>query len=134
MELIPSEPPGNAKRKLRGLVEEIARLREQGYSIRVIQETLNKAGIQVSRATVHRELHRTATSALDRSAAFARNNSGRDSLNGFVDDKPGPSPLPTPPSQVVHDGSREAVPNEGKAMSNVEEFFSLHNSNPLFRK
>ncbi|MCR5868195.1 hypothetical protein [Aquincola sp. J276] len=65
-----SELPGRPNRKARGYLDDIARLRQRGYSLEAIRRALANAGITVSKSTVHREakkaLARLATPAQSR--------------------------------------------------------------------
>lgn len=108
MELKPTEPPGHARRKLRGLVSEIARLRYEGYTIRAIHQALAAAGVEVGWATVQREVARLAPPAS--TATAARPAAPREAVNAA---RPGAP-------------SRPAV--------DVESYFDQHTTNPLFRK
>jgi hypothetical protein len=110
MELTPSEPPGHARRKLRGLVSEIARLRAEGYTIRAIHQALADAGIKVGWATVQREVARLAEPS-----PVAK--TGRQSAQPSA--PPGDSAKPEPTSRAATD---------------VDSYFDQHNTNPLFRK
>ena len=58
LQLQPNEPPGHRSRKARSFQLEIARLRQQGYSLDAIRAALAEAGMAVSRSTVHREATR----------------------------------------------------------------------------
>lgn len=112
MELKPTEPPGHARRRLRGFVSEIARLRADGYTIRSIHEALTSAGIVVGWATVQREVARLA------------------------------SPLPAAPSAPQaatrptesSDATEAASPNASRSEVDVEGYFDQHTANPLFKK
>ena len=112
MELKPTEPPGHARRKLRGLVSEIARLRAEGYTIRAIHEALAAAGVQVGWGTVQREVARLAKPS---PAAPARQPAARPAM---------PSEAGKPASPGA--SSRPAV--------DVDSYFDQHTTNPLFRK
>lgn len=115
MELQPSEPPGNAKRKLRVYLDEIARLRAEGYTIRAVHQALINAGVVVAWATVQRE-----------AARLGREHQAV---------KPGQkaeTALTTKgaaPHQALRQGtSKKAGKDE------VESYFAQHNANPLFIK
>lgn len=105
MELKPSEPPGHARRKLRGLVSEIARLRAEGYTIRAIHQALADAGVMVGWATVQREVARLA----------------------------GTKALATAARPAVLSDTATAAPR-ARAAADVESYFEQHTANPLFRK
>jgi len=108
MELKPRDPPGDARRKLRGLVSEIARLRAAGYTIRAIHETLVDAGIEVGWATVQREIarleYRTVVSSASRQT----------------------------PAQSVAAVETNVVAQS--AAVDVNDYFDQQITNPLFRK
>nr|WP_317623832.1 hypothetical protein [Acidovorax sp. SUPP3334] len=112
MELNPTEPPGHARRKLRGLVSEIARLRAEGYTIRVIHKALADAGIEVGWATVQREVARLK----EGSPSIGAN--GRDTK---------PASAPNPPPRVAQ--ARTA----GRPAVDVDGYFDKHTTNPLFK-
>lgn len=111
MELKPAEPPGHARRKLRGLVTEISRLRAEGYTIRAIHQALTNAGVMVGWATVQREVARLAQ-PFPPTASTARQPAARPAV-------PSPAAKATPPSRPAVD---------------VEGYFDPHTTNPLFRK
>lgn len=56
VKLIPKTPPGRPNRKLLAHLDEIKRLRIEGYSVAVIHQTLIEAGILVSLRTVFFEV------------------------------------------------------------------------------
>jgi IS30 family transposase len=58
MNLKPMGPPGRSTRKARAFEAEIGRLSRQGYNSEAIREALALAGVNVSRATVRREMRR----------------------------------------------------------------------------
>lgn len=68
MTIEPSEPTGRPNRKARGHLDDIAKLRQRGYSLEAIRRALANAGVAVSKSTVHRE----AKKALSRQATPAR--------------------------------------------------------------
>jgi len=111
MELKPSEPPGHARRKLRGLVSDIARLRAEGYTIRAIRQALVDAGIKVGWATVQREVARLAQ-------------------------PPFPAPRSAQPvgSAVAPADAGQPAPCAPRTAVEVDRYFDQHNTNPLFRK
>lgn len=113
MELKPTEPPGHAKRKLRGLVSEIARLRAEGYTIRAIHEALASAGVEVGWATVQREVARLSQ----------------------------PSPAgtkaqqPTARATMPSEAGQPAEPGASRRSAvEVERYFDQQTTNPLFKK
>lgn len=111
MELKPAEPPGHAKRKLRMYVSEISRLRAEGYTIRVIHQTLLDAGVKVGWATVQREAARL---------------------------KRAPSSVQTADEQAAGEptAKRQVSTTPSRAVPTVEvdKYFDQHATNPLFRK
>jgi hypothetical protein len=108
MELQPSEPPGHAKRKLRGYVSEIARLRAEGYTIRAVHQALIKAGVNVAWATVQREAARLG---LQQSSVRPNQPAGTARL-------PGKTP----------------AANKKTMSAEIDSHFESHTSNPLFKK
>ena len=56
MRLDPKRPPGRSTRKALAFASEIARLHVDGYSCEAIRQTLEEAGLTVSRSTVIREV------------------------------------------------------------------------------
>lgn len=116
MELQPSEPPGHAKRKLRGFVSEIARLRADGYTIRAIHQAFIDAGVVVSWATVQREASRpTLTNSM---ARIDRHTSLPKGKQDAVLIQP-----------ISQSGGKKAAADE------VEAYFTqTHSNNPLFKK
>ncbi|MGP3508432.1 helix-turn-helix domain-containing protein (plasmid) [Paracidovorax citrulli] len=113
MELNPTEPPGHARRKLRGLVSEIARLRDEGYTIRVIHRALVDAGVKVGWATVQREVARLKKASPAEPAAKAREAK--------------PAAAPNSATEVTQ-GKASARP-----AVDVDAFFDKHTTNPLFK-
>lgn len=110
MELKPTEPPGHARRKLRGLVSEIARLRTEGYTIRAIHQALAAAGVRVGWATVQREVARLAQPSPTATT--------------------GPAARPAPPVEAS-----KAAPRASSGVADeVDSYFDQHTTNPLFRK
>jgi hypothetical protein len=115
MELQPSEPPGNAKRKLRGYVDEIARLRAEGYTIRAVHQALINAGVVVAWATVQREA--------------ARLGQEHQAVKSGQKTEPTSTTTGAAPHQAI------GLRNGKKAgAEEVETFFAKHNANPLFNK
>lgn len=115
MELQPSEPPGRANRKLRAYVSEIARLRDEGYTIEAIRKTLSDAGIKVGWTTVQREAARASRQPAK--AATAE--------RGHI---PQPRSEARTPSPSVSKSTNE------KPKMGAEQFFEQHVDNPLSRK
>lgn len=118
MELQPSEPPGNAKRKLRGYVSEIARLRAEGYTIKSIHQALLKAGVDVAWATVQREAARLGglgQPQLKTTAIGVSNVSAASSSTIKLQTQP-------------LGNSKKTTADE------IDSHFASHNSNPLFKK
>jgi hypothetical protein len=115
MELQPSEPPGNAQRKLRSFVAEIARLRAEGYTIRAIHQALKNAGVIVAWATVQREVQRLAQNRPD--------------VQRLTETGPALKSPSAEPSAMNEPVSR----NETTA-AEVDTYFAQHNPNPLFKR
>lgn len=115
MKLKPNEPPGHARRKLRGMVSEIKRLREAGHSIRVIHQALKDAGVEVAWSSVQREVARLALTPTPQKqkpkskTQQGRTTEGSKSKKGHLE--------PVKPATVDVDG-----------------FFDDHNTNPLFKR
>jgi hypothetical protein len=113
MELKPTEPPGHARRKLRGLVSEIARLRAEGYTIRAIHQALADAGVEVGWATVQREVARLAQPSP--AVTTARQ----------------PAAQPATPSEAA----KAAKPGaSSRPAVDVDRYFDQQANNPLFTK
>ena len=123
MELKPSEPPGRANRKLRAYVSEIARLRDEGYTIEAIRKTLSDAGVKVGWTTVQREAARASSQPTKAPPATAEREHTPEPRSKAVTASPTPSPAP----------SVSKSPNEKPKMG-AEQFFQQHVDNPLFRK
>lgn len=115
MELQPSEPPGNAKRKLRGYVDEIARLRAEGYTIRAVHKALINVGVVVAWATVQREAAR-----LDKQRQTVKSGQKAE-------------PASTIEGAALHQAVGLDIVKKANA-DEVESYFAKHNANPLFRK
>ena len=114
MKLCPTEPPGHARRKLRGLVSEIQRLRAEGYTIGAIRQALLDAGIEVGWSTVQRETARLAQAPAE---------GGRS-----------PGKASAAPPSPAHAGQAGAAPSSSGPAADVDSFFDQHVTNPLFRK
>ena len=118
MELLPREPPGSRRRKLREAVDEIKRLRAEGYTIRAIHQALIDAGVQVSWSAVQREAARLTqteeapTKSTPLTAPLPSESQGAKGLSENVE------------------GST-TVPAE---QAGLESYFERHNANPLFNK
>jgi hypothetical protein len=121
MRLKPTEPPGHARRKLRGLVSEIARLRIEGYSIRAIRQALAAEGIDVAWSSVQREVARLASPPP--AAATACQPAARPAKPG----KAAAAPQPARAAEAAQPGT-----SPGAAVD-VGRYFDLHATNPLFR-
>lgn len=63
IKLVPSEPPGRSSRKARRFAPEMRALRAQGYTFEAIRLALASSGVQVSNATVQREVARATKAA-----------------------------------------------------------------------
>lgn len=113
MRIKPNEPPGHARRKLRAVVDEIQRLRNEGYTIRAIRQALEDAGVKVAWSTVQREAARLATpSPTEKLEPKAR----RDQI--------------TAPKQT----NKETASLSHATTADVDSFFDEHNTNPLFKR
>lgn len=118
MELLPREPPGSRRRKLREAVDEIQRLRAEGYTIRAIHQALIDAGVQVSWSAVQREAARLTQ----------------------TEEAP---PKSTPPTAHLPSESQTGKGRTDKVAESttapverveLESYFEHHNANPLFNK
>jgi hypothetical protein len=111
MPLQPRRAPGRNDRKAATYASEIVRLRSAGYTFEAIREALADVGIEISEATLRRELRRPQPSA-PRTAPTATPASA-------------PSPVasaPLPPAPTGASGREIA-----------EAFFNANPSNPLLR-
>lgn len=63
IKLVPSEPPGRSSRKALRFAPEMRALRAQGYTFEAIRLALASSGVQVSNATVQREVARATKAA-----------------------------------------------------------------------
>ena len=88
MTLTPRQPPGRSSRKARAFVDEIQRLRAEGYTCVAIRDALADAGLQVSKSTVQREASRPAQRRLFSQSA--------------------PQVLALPPADVVASGAMDS--------------------------
>ena len=111
MKLTPRDPPGHARRKLRGLVPEIERLRNEGHTIDAIHQALLDVGIQVSWAAVQRETARLKKAP----STILKSNVQLD-------------------TSAVSSHTDTTIPPAPVATVEVDSFFVQHNTNPLFRK
>ncbi len=109
MELTPNEPPGHGRRKLRSHLAEIHRLRAEGYTIRAIHQALENAGIDVSWATVQREVVRPERTS-----------------------KPTGKRIAQVPSAPQSDPA--VTRGKATATADLDRFFDSHISNPLFKR
>lgn len=130
--LTPAEPPGRATRKARLFSAEIGRLRTEGYTLAAIGRALAAAGLEVSLATIRRELKRPMTVP-----------PARASIETFpiatsrVPAHPPPLSVPgttaalsTDPAAHARPATRSDPPS-GKALA--EAFALSKNTNPLIR-
>jgi len=86
VQLTPKGPPGRCNRKARAFGPEIARLRSEGYSCKVIRAALADIGVDVSLSTVQREVSRCSKPVPSLMAGGARPVStvvSPSSLTGF---------------------------------------------------
>ena len=105
MLLSPTEPPGRANRKLRQYVAEIARLKDDGYTIEGIRKAFAEKGIAIGWSTVYREVAR-----LEKPGAVQSPNTAQ----------------PPTPSMKKTDTKAATV--------DVDDFFKTHVSNPLLQR
>ena len=106
MLLSPTEPPGRANRKLRQYVAEIARLKNDGYTIEGIRKAFAEKGIAIGWSTVYREVARL--------------------------EKSGAVPLPNTAQPPTSSSMKKTDINA--ATVDVDDFFKTHVSNPLLQR
>jgi hypothetical protein len=111
MPLQPRRAPGRRDRKAASYASEIAQLRGAGYTFEAIREALADVGIEISEATLRRELRRPQPPA-SRTAPTA---------------PPGTAPPPVASAPV------RPVPRGASGREIAEAFFAAHPSNPLLR-
>lgn len=111
MKLVPADPPGRSSRKARRFAQDMRELRDQGYTFEAIRMALAAVGVQVSNATVQREVARTSKG-----------------LGGASDGRPAAGPVPTPVALGIR---TQADPRSGREIA--EAFTATQNTNPLFR-
>jgi hypothetical protein len=117
--LTPTEPPGRRTRKARQFEGEIARLRERGYTLAAIRQTLLAVGVAVSVSTVRREARRSA--GMGRVAAQVALHPARSN-----------PPHSVPASSAEHSPVTPLPPTpRGKEVA--EAFMRSHVTNPLMR-
>ena len=117
MELKPSQPPGRATRKLRGLVSEIARLKGEGYTNAAIQEALAATGVNVGLSTVQREVARF----------------GRGPAEAAIRPRP-PDPPTSPPALFSKPDESQPAPRPTIGDELLGKYFDKPPPNPLFKK
>lgn len=116
MELKLDEPIGNANRKLRGYVAEIARLKREGCTAAQIHRALTAAGVIVGISSVYREVRRLEKKALaERTAA--------------------PSPAVTAGATPAVTDAADAKTADNSGKSVTDTFFDAHQyHDPLLDK
>lgn len=126
--LMPVEPPGRATRKARQFDAEIARLRAEGYTLAAIRRALAAAGVDVSLATIRRELSRPVR-ALPTKVASAPPAVASARL--FIGGKSPPSVSPAANPSPQPGAVMAADPPSGKDLA--EAFSRSQISHPLLR-
>lgn len=127
IKLVPSEPPGRSSRKARRFAPEMRALRAQGYTFEAIRLALASSGVQVSNATVQREVAR-ATKAV--SSAQGAGLGVRPDESPSLPTSPQVSAAP-PPTTAPQVSSVEPDMRSGKEIA--EAFASSRITNPLAR-
>ena len=120
MKLVPTDPPGRSSRKARRFAQDMRVLRAQGYTFEAIRMALAAVGVQVSNATVQREVARASKGL----AAAQAVESGQGSRGEF----PSAAPLQTPAAPGI---TTETDLRSAKEIA--EAFTATQNTNPLFR-
>ena len=130
IKLVPSEPPGRSSRKARRFAPEMRALRAQGYTFEAIRLALASSGLQVSNATVQREVARAtkAASVAQDSGSGARPDEWPPDPYQPLASAPPPSTT-TPQSPQV--ASVQTDMRSGKEIA--EAFASSRITNPLAR-
>ncbi|MCC5617914.1 hypothetical protein LC605_23080 [Nostoc sp. CHAB 5836] len=123
--LTPTGPPGRASRKALVYHGEIVRLRALGYTLSAIRQALADAGIEVSLATISRELRHVGVSG----AAMAGPYAG-DHPEAVAVSSTWPSPALSPTTRpAITPAPRE--PTSGRDLADA--FMKTVITNPLFR-
>lgn len=116
MQLQPARQPGRNDRKAASYVEEILRLRAQGYTYEAIREALADVGVVLSITSLRREVVRRqlqpGSLGRERIAAVAPTSAGQSSLSM---------------------STRSSSPGAPSGRQIAEAFFDAHPSNPLLR-
>lgn len=118
MQLQPRRERGRSDRKAAAYASEILRLRSEGYTFEAIREALIDIGVELSEATLRREVRR-------RQRPGARTDS-----TGL------PAPAASAPGRVSMPAPAAAVPAAPPGTSGreiAEAFFKANPSNPLLR-
>jgi DNA-binding transcriptional MerR regulator len=124
--LTPNRPPGRANRKLRSYVEEIKRLRNAGYTIDTIKETLREAGLDIAWSTVQRE----AARAEDNPSRLKITQQQTPSQTINAPTRTKNLPAKQPQKNLPRDTASEA----GTATLDIDQFFKSHINNPLLHR
>lgn len=114
--LRPAEPPGRATRKARHYLDQIVRLRGQGYTLEAIQQALAAVGVSVSISTVRREAMRPMPAPFPAPLPSSASH---------LEDVSVPEALPTTPLSTV------LGPSSGKDLA--EAYARSRSTNPLVR-
>jgi hypothetical protein len=113
MQLQPRRERGRSDRKAAAYATEIVRLRGEGYTFEAIREALIDIGVELSEATLRREVRRRQKRSAD---------------SGSVGPPPTSAPAPVAPSAVAEPA---AAATSGREIA--EAFFKANPSNPLLR-
>ena len=122
MELKIDTPPGNAHRKLRAYVTEVARLRSEGYTVVQIHRALELAGVAVGLSSVYREVWR-----LEKPARKVSRPAATSSPTGTAPDPPSVTGKASTPSTT----SGQSI---AKKKSSVDEFFDNNTHDPFLER
>lgn len=117
MQLQPRRERGRSDRKAAAYASEILRLRREGYTFEAIREALIDIGVELSEATLRREVRRRQQPAVPSGSTV--------SLASPV------SGLATAPQPATPAASPAFVGASGREIA--EAFFSANPSNPLLR-
>lgn len=118
MQLQPRREPGRSDRKAAAYAAEIVRLRAEGYTYEAIREALADVGIQLSEASLRREVRRHRRPA---------DHTGSGVQPGSLAPAPATASSPPPCTAVT------SVPTGSSGREIAEAFFNANPSNPLIR-
>jgi hypothetical protein len=120
MKLVPTDPPGRSSRKARRFAQDMRALRAQGYTFEAIRMALAAVGVNVSNATVQREVARAAKgSVVVQAVEFGR---------GLTGEFPSAESVHAPATPGI---TTKTDPRSAKEIA--EAFTATQNTNPLFR-